>query len=89
MIWTQHGLFAGHDIVDNDLLHPGVIFVPVACANGVNIFIGTFDIAYNVPSNITIEKYSLHPFFPSMLVLIHQVVVISNPVHIQIFFGTN
>ena len=69
----------------NNLLHPGVIFVPVPCANKVI----AFNISCNIPSNITIEQYSSHSLFPFVPVLIHQVVMISDPVYIQIFFGMN
>ena len=33
-------------------------------------------------ATITIEKYLLHPLFPFVPVLIHQVVTISNPVYV-------
>ena len=66
----------------NNLLLPGVILVPVPCANGVNDFIGTFDISCIVPSNITTMRYLSHSLFPFIPVLIHQVVVFSDPVYV-------
>ena len=70
------------DIVHNDLLHPGVILVPVKCANGVDGFIGAFNISCDILINITIIKYPSHPLFLFVPVLVHQVVAFSNPVNI-------
>ena len=75
--------------MDNDLLHPGVILVPVKCANEVDGFIGAFNFSCNVLINITIIKYSSHPLFPFVLVLVCQVVAFSALVNVCIVPGTN
>ena len=79
----------GSDIVDNNLLCPGVILVPVMCTNRVDGFIGVFNFSCNILINITIVKYSSHPLFPFMPVIIHQVVAFSDLVNVCIIPGAN
>ena len=80
----QRTFLSGSDIVDNNLLRPGVVLVPVKCANRVNGFIGAFNFSCNILINITIVKYSSHPFFPFMPIIICQVVMFSDLVLVNV-----
>jgi hypothetical protein len=58
----------GH-ILDNDLLHSGVILIPIVHSFGV---FGSwpFDSAFNIPHNIAIDKDALNVLFPLMPIVI-------------------
>jgi len=71
--------------MDNDLLCPAIILIPVKHSYRIIALIWPVDCTHNISSDVTISEHTFHPVFPLMPVLIHQMVMISNLVVVQIF----
>jgi hypothetical protein len=66
------------NVMDNDLLCPAVIFIPVMCPHRIVKLVQPLDHIHNIAVDVTISEHMLHVVFPFMPIFICQMVMVSH-----------